>query len=81
VTQQYLEMAYGGEQGCIQAQTPGAAADFLHSYKFEAGRNKAVATVRPGGGLYDGDKITVSLVREGGSWKVDELKSNAPVGP
>jgi hypothetical protein len=81
VTEHFLEEAYGGKQGCAQAQTPAAAADFLGSYKFEAGRDSATATVRPSGGLYDGEKITVSLVNEDGNWQVDELKSNAPVGP
>jgi hypothetical protein len=42
---------------------------------------RAAAKVVPKGGLYDGDKITVSLVKEDGTWKVDSLKSNAPVGP
>jgi hypothetical protein len=37
--------------------------------------------VRPSGGVYDGERITVSLVREGGEWKIDALHSNVPVGP
>jgi hypothetical protein len=81
VTRHYLEAAYGGEEGCVQAQRPGSAADSLGSYQAKANGNQAMVTVRPSGGLYNGEKITVALVQEGGSWKVDALKSNAPVGP
>jgi hypothetical protein len=81
VTQHYLEAAYGGEQGCAQAQRPGSAADNLGSYQATANGSRATVTARPSGGLYNGEKITVSLVKEDGNWKVDELKSNAPVGP
>jgi hypothetical protein len=36
--------------------------------------------VVPTGGPYDGERITVSLVRDP-RWAVDQLKSNVPVGP
>ena len=31
--------------------------------------------------VYDGEKITVSLIKNGPGWQVDGIKSNAPVGP
>jgi hypothetical protein len=89
VTQRYLEMAYGGKQGCVQAQSSNVTADSVHfddvTLRMVTGtdppRRTASAKVVPDGGLYGGDELTVSLVKEDGNWKVDELKSNAPVGP
>jgi hypothetical protein len=89
VTAHYLQAAYGGRQGCVQAQSSKSAASSVHfddvTMRAILGgghsRREASAKVAPDGGLYGGDKITVSLVREDGDWKVDALKSNAPVGP
>lgn len=81
VTDHYLEVAYGGRQGCVSAQSSKSAATGLGSYEERTSGNRAAVTVRPSNGLYDGEKITVTLVHEDGSWKVDALKSNAPVGP
>lgn len=84
VTEQYLQSAYGDEQGCAQAQTPGSAADSVEIQGLAGGSaQEGTATVKvvPDGGVYDGEKITVSLVKEGDDWKIDSLKSNAPVGP
>ena len=84
VTERYLSMAYGGKQGCVQAATPQRAADSLDIRGLAGGSAKpgsGSVTVLAHGGVYDGEKITVSLVREGTEWKIDSLKSNAPVGP
>lgn len=82
MTPHYLRSAYGGLQGCIKAGSPSSAvANGFRSYEDHTEGKRATVIVRPQGGLYDGEKLTVSLVQEDGSWKVDELKSNAPVGP
>ncbi len=84
VTQHYLGVAYGGRQGCVQAQSPKNAAGSVDvGLTTQASNRPRAATTKATtkGGLYDGEKLTVSLVREDGSWKVDGLKSNAPVGP
>jgi hypothetical protein len=84
VTERYLSAAYGGEQGCVQATKSQSAADSLdiQGLAGESAKPGSVSvTVVPHGGVYDGEKITVSLVREGPEWKIDALKSNAPVGP
>ena len=39
----------------------------------------ATARAVPSGGPSDGERIKVELVRRGGVWKVDSLRSNAPV--
>jgi hypothetical protein len=41
----------------------------------------AKALAVPTGGPSDGERIRVELVRGGGVWKIDSLRSNAPVGP
>jgi len=82
VTEHYLRSAYGGLQGCIKAGSPSSAvASGFRSYQARTDGARAMVIVHPQGGLYDGEKITVSLVQEDGGWKVDSLKSNAPVGP
>jgi hypothetical protein len=52
--------------------------------------DRATVKAVPNGGSNDGETVTVSLVRDaapppyqrwGTIWKVDELHSNAPVGP
>ena len=84
VTAHYLNVAYGGKQGCVQAQSQGSAA---RSVDLQAGAHpspeasRASVKVVPRGGIYDGEKLTVMLVRRAGSWKIDALESNAPVGP
>jgi hypothetical protein len=84
VTEDYLSKAYGGEQGCVQAQTAGSATKSVDIEGLVGGSGQAgTATVKvvPKGGVYDGEKITVSLVKDGQDWKIDSVKSNAPVGP
>jgi hypothetical protein len=81
VTEHFVHAAYGDTGGCIRAQNQGAVARSLGSYTQETNGSAATVKVRPVGGVYDGEKLTVSLVKEDGSWKVDSMKSNAPVGP
>jgi hypothetical protein len=81
VTQRYLRVAYGGRRGCVDAQAPGSAANAVETPHevVRAGTAKVVAVAS--GGPYDGEKITVSLVKENGTWKVDALHAHVPVGP
>ena len=81
VTSHYLRVAYGGRQGCIQAQAPGSAADRLEFKNLRTEGNQATAVVVPSGGPYDGDRVTVALIRDGSRWAVDDLDANVPVGP
>jgi hypothetical protein len=81
VTERYLRRAYGGHEGCVKAQASGSAANALRSYRARIYSDTATVRVRPSGGVYDGERITVSLVREGRDWKIDALHSNVPVGP
>ena len=81
VTAHYVHAAYGDLKGCIRAQAQGAVARSLDSYRQAINGDKATVEVRPVGGTYDGEQLTVSLVQGDGHWQVDSLKSNAPVGP
>ena len=81
VTSHYLHAAYGGRAGCVKALTPRSAAKSLGQATGDIVGDKAFITVHPVGGIYDGEKITVSLVRSDLGWQVDGIKSNAPVGP
>jgi hypothetical protein len=83
VTEQYLSRAYGGEQGCVDAQTGGSAAQSVQIEGLASGSQPDTASVKivPKGGVYSGEKLTVTMVKEGDDWKIDAVKSNAPVGP
>jgi hypothetical protein len=81
VTKHYLRVAYGGRQGCVQAQAPGSTADQLHLKDFRLNGDRAIAVVVPSGGPYNGERVTVSLVHDGSHWAVDALEANVPVGP
>jgi hypothetical protein len=81
VTDHYLSVAYGGRLGCIQAQSPASAADRLDFKSVRVDGDRATGVVVPSGGPYDGERVIVSLVRDGRRWAVDELNANVPVGP
>jgi hypothetical protein len=84
VTSQYVKASYGDAQGCRQSQTPKNAATSVDiNGVAQDSSDPSMANVKavPSGGVNDGEKLTVSLVKEDGAWKVDALKSNAPVGP
>ena len=96
VTKHYLRQAYGGRQGCIQAQAPGSAARSLRDVHVAIddlasnGILTAEVTAVPVGGPYDGEEVRVILVgRVGpsqreflpGGWRVFGLEADVPVGP
>jgi hypothetical protein len=81
VTATYVATTYGDQKACKQAQLPGSAAKSVKVSAISVDGDSASAVAVPSGGPSDGDRLKVSLVRGGGSWRVDALKSNAPVGP
>ncbi len=81
VTQHYLRAAYGGRGACLKAVSSKNAAKSLGAVGTSITGGTAMVTVHPVGGIYDGEKITVSLIKNGAAWQVDGIKSNAPVGP
>jgi hypothetical protein len=84
VTDHYLNVAYGGKQGCVQAQAPGSGARSLRSFRivqFGTQGTIAVAEAVPNGGPYDGSKVVISLLFGSDHYRVDRLHSNVPVGP
>lgn len=80
-TESYLEVNFGGLEGCRQSTLPGSAADAVEFGAIAIDGSRARVIVVPTGGPSSGETITVKLVREGSVWKVDTLRSNAPVGP
>ena len=81
VTDGYLQTTYGGRQGCVRALVPGSAADEVKVSAVVVRGDRATARAVPTGGPSSGETITVHLVRYRSYWKVDLLRSNAPVGP
>ena len=80
-TQRYLNKAFGNRQGCLRATVPASAASYVKVTRIEIKGSEATARALPSGGPSDGEKIDVELVRQGGIWKVDSLRSDVPVGP
>ena len=81
VAQHYLRAAYGGRGACLKAVSSKNAAKSLAAVGTRIIDGTVMVTVHPVGGIYDGEKITVSLIKNGAGWQVDGIKSNAPVGP
>ena len=80
-TENLVRTAYGDEQGCRQAQAPGAIPNSIEIGRLDASRDQASATVVPDGGPNDGIETEVVLVRVGDAWLVDSLEADVPAGP
>jgi hypothetical protein len=81
VTEHFVRIAYGDREGCAQAQAAGAAARSASVENIEVSGDTADALAVPSGGPSDGEHLEVSLVREGGAWKLDAVRSDVPVAP
>jgi hypothetical protein len=81
VTPQFVKTTYGNRQGCVEAQVPASAADSVAVSKVQVHGRSATAVAVPSGGPSDGERISAHLLIEGSVWKVNVLRSNAPVGP
>jgi hypothetical protein len=81
VTQRYLKRTYGNENSCINALKAQGGAFGVKVSNIELTGTSAEARAVPQRGPNKGERIRVKLVREGGVWKVDSQRSNAPAGP
>lgn len=80
-TQNYVKTTFGSKAGCQQSTIPQSAATSVVVTAIKIKGSKSTAKARPSGGPSNGEIIAVKLVRQAGVWKVDSLRSNAPVGP
>jgi hypothetical protein len=80
-TPAYVASAYGDLSGCRAAQQAGAAAKRVAVSGVAIDGDSATAVAVPGGGPSDGEKIELTLVKDGAIWKVDSARANVPVGP
>jgi hypothetical protein len=83
-TPHYLEVAYGGRSGCVQAQAPGSGATSIRSFRVlnkDATHARLTASAVPVGGPYGGEKVRVELIFATTHFRVDALHANVPVGP
>lgn len=83
ITPKLLKRAYGDRKGCLKARKPAALAKDVQitSAKLGAGGTATVVANAKGGVYGKGEKVTMSVVRDGGAWRVDAVKSDAKVGP
>lgn len=82
VSAEFLKVAYGDVEGCLNARAPATIADSIKSLdgpEIEGDTATAVAVTR--GGLYAGEPLDLVLVKEGGAWRVESLVADIPAGP
>jgi hypothetical protein len=82
VTEAYVKAAYGSASGCADALREGgpiAQRVIVEPVDDSAEAAKTVAVAK--GGVYDGEEIQVSLVRDVEVWSVDAIKVDVPAGP
>jgi hypothetical protein len=82
LTEEFLRKAYGDRAGCIAARKPATLA--AANSKLEVGPESDAGTrvdAVPKGGVYDGDKLQITVLSDGDAYLIAAVKSNAPVGP
>jgi hypothetical protein len=80
-TTNYVTTAFGDIDGCKAAISAGASSKGLEISTPDISGDSATSIVTPQGGPSAGEKIHVTLVKDGDVWKVDTAKANVPVGP
>lgn len=81
LTSSFLKQAYGGRPGCVASRKPSALAKQAAIISGAESGSRATVVVKATGGVYGGDRLTVTLVKQGDQWLIDDIKSDAPVGP
>ena len=83
ITPKLLKRAYGDRKGCLKARKPAALAKDVRitAAKLGPGGTATVVATAKGGVYGKGEKLTMTVVDDGGRWRVDAVKSNAKVGP
>ncbi len=76
-----LKSAYGTEDGCMSGLRSGGTADSVKIVSSRTSGPTAIVVAVPSGGPSSGERLTYSLVLENGQWRLDQVKSNVPVGP
>ena len=82
ITPEFLKKSYGNRQGCVAARKPNALADRATILTRKPGPGKStIVTVKPRGGVFDGETLKVTVVETGKGWQIARITSNAKVGP
>lgn len=83
ITPKLLKRAYGDRKGCLKARKPASLAKDVRITASKLGADGTATVIASAeGGVYGkGEKLTMTVVRDGGAWRVDTVKSNAKVGP
>jgi hypothetical protein len=80
-TSRQLRKSYGSAAGCRSAVSSGGRARSVEIVSTHPEGRYALVVAVPQGGPSSGERLTLSLVRQGGRWRLDSIHSNAPVGP
>ncbi len=80
-TRALLNKSFGDEQGCRASVRSGGRADSVEIVKSSAKGREALVVAVPHGGPSSAQKLQITLLREGKSWRLQSIRSNVPVGP
>jgi hypothetical protein len=80
-TPRLLAKSYGGLAGCRAALNSGGSAKSVEIQRTQPEGKFALVVAVPRGGPSSGEKLAVSLVKEGGGWRLEAIHSNVKVGP
>lgn len=82
LTARFLRRAYGDRKGCIAARKPPTLADSAQVTDVSVfGASKSTAKAKAKGGIYAGQRLDVTLILMGATWRIDQVGSNVKVGP
>lgn len=82
VTERYSKRTYGGAASCEAGMEEEKSASSLEVNHVDVLPDSvAQALIKPRGGARGGERLRAELVLDGGSWKLDNLRANVPVGP
>jgi len=83
ITDALLRSVYGDRAGCVAARTQQSLAESVQVEVVRVEQGIATLTADARGGTYgSGQKLEMTVVRDGaGTWRVDQVRSNVPVGP
>jgi hypothetical protein len=79
-TARYVAASYGDTGGCISALVSQPTTTVAVK-SVQIGGDRATAVAVPKSGPNGGEQVHVTLVQEGGTWKVDSVNANVQPGP
>jgi len=81
LTPAFLRKAYGDRAGCLAGRKPSSLSNPNPKLEVTPGPAETVVIAQPKGGVYDGQRLKITLIKDGTGERIDAVTSNVPVGP